>query len=48
MPAPVCPNCILGKIMKNYHEKSASIARRDAATQKKLADESLLEKKLFE
>jgi hypothetical protein len=48
MPHPVCPNCIMGRILKNYHEKSATIAKRDAATQKKLADESLLEKKLFE
>ena len=32
MPAPVCPNCIMGRILKNYHEKSALVAKRDAAT----------------
>ena len=48
MPQPTCPNCIMGKILKSYHEKSATIAKRDAVTQGKLATESLLEKKLFE
>ena len=24
--------CIMGRILKNYHEKSAIIAKRDAAT----------------
>lgn len=38
----------MGKILKSYHEKSATIAKRDAVTQGKLATESLLEKKLFE
>jgi hypothetical protein len=28
MPAPVCPNCIMGRILKNYHEKSAIIAKK--------------------
>jgi hypothetical protein len=47
MPQPACPNCIMGKILKQYHQKSADIAKKDAATQSKLALESLLEKKLF-
>ena len=37
MTQPACPNCVMGKILKQYHEKSALIAKRDAKTQNKLA-----------
>jgi hypothetical protein len=32
MPPPSCPNCIMGKILKSYHEKSAIHAKKDAET----------------
>ena len=48
MPAPNCPNCVLGKILSKYHDNSAAVAGKDKKTSNKLAAESLLEKKLFE
>ncbi len=48
MPQPACPNCIMGQILKSYHENNARVAKKDIATQKKLAEESIIEKKLFE
>ena len=38
----------MGHILKQYHERNAVVAKKDIATEKKLAEESIAEKKLFE